>query len=264
MIFPAWTWVLIPIALVLCVSGFYKLSYLSTLARGLCLAGLSLAVLILSFAVGHVSLVLGLLCLLALICGLRRDGLAAYAVLRSAARRKYMKSQSETEMGPMLLLVQWLGFALIYVLEIFPLWYRASAEKAGNLGGWIGLVLMLAGFVLEEAADRQQIAAANENPYLPAMSGLYRLVRCPGALGECLFRTGLFISGIDAYQGLQWLPAVLAWAVSLFFVWQRLKREERRAEKNFGDLPVYREYVRSTPLILPFVPLYSVDRKEND
>ena len=73
------------------------------------------------------------------------------------------------------------------------------------------------------------------------------------------------LTGIGACRGWQWLPVVLAWAVSLYFVWRRVCREENRAGKNFGDLPVYQDYIRTTPVLIPFVPLYSFNRKkEND
>ena len=38
------------------------------------------------------------------------------------------------------------------------------------------------------------------------------------------------------------------------------KRLEKRQNKNYGDDPEYQAYVRSTPILIPFVPLYSVEK----
>jgi len=38
------------------------------------------------------------------------------------------------------------------------------------------------------------------------------------------------------------------------------RRLEIRQNKNYGADPEYQAYVQSTPIILPFVPLYSVEK----
>ena len=38
------------------------------------------------------------------------------------------------------------------------------------------------------------------------------------------------------------------------------RRLELRQDKNYGSDPEYRKYVKSVPIILPFVPLYSVKK----
>lgn len=270
MIFPAFTWVLLPVSAVLCLVGFYKLSFFSTLAKGLSLAGLSLTVLIVSLIRGDVRLPLAVLCLLGLIYGLFRDGFRAVGEMQSAARRRNLKSQKESDMSIFMLILWWLGFLLIYALLILPLWYRA-AEHDGNgaLWAWIGAALMTAGLVLEIIANVQMIKAADENPYMPALSGLFRYSRCPGACGEFLFWTGVFVSGIGIYSGLQWLLASLAYLTSLGLVLYRVSREERYALRNFGDLPAYQAYAGRTPLLFPFIPLYTLEpgglkEKEDD
>ena len=36
------------------------------------------------------------------------------------------------------------------------------------------------------------------------------------------------------------------------------RRLELRQNKNYGNDPEYQKYVKSTPILLPFIPLYSV------
>jgi hypothetical protein len=38
------------------------------------------------------------------------------------------------------------------------------------------------------------------------------------------------------------------------------RRLEIRQNKNYGDDPEYQAYVKSTPIMIPFVPLYSVEK----
>jgi hypothetical protein len=36
------------------------------------------------------------------------------------------------------------------------------------------------------------------------------------------------------------------------------RRLELRQNRNYGDDPEYQKYVKTVPIILPFIPLYSV------
>lgn len=38
------------------------------------------------------------------------------------------------------------------------------------------------------------------------------------------------------------------------------RRLELRQDKNYGADPEYQEYVRKVPIIIPFIPLYSVKK----
>ena len=38
------------------------------------------------------------------------------------------------------------------------------------------------------------------------------------------------------------------------------RRLEIRQNKNYGSDPEYQQYVKTVPILLPFVPLYSVEK----
>ena len=38
------------------------------------------------------------------------------------------------------------------------------------------------------------------------------------------------------------------------------RRLEMRQNRNYGSDPEYQKYVSSTPIMLPFIPLYSVEK----
>ena len=56
----------------------------------------------------------------------------------------------------------------------------------------------------------------------------------------------------------QWILAVLGYAGNIFVMFSGARRLELRQNKNYGDDPEYQAYVKSVPILLPFIPLYSV------
>ncbi len=96
-----------------------------------------------------------------------------------------------------------------------------------------------------------------------ATQGLYKLVRCPNYLGEITFWTGVFIAGLTTYRGLgQWIFAIVAYVAIVYIMFNGAQRMEKRQMKQYGQLPEYNEYADKTPIILPFVPLYHLNKKE--
>ena len=91
-------------------------------------------------------------------------------------------------------------------------------------------------------------------------TGLYRIVRCPNYLGEMIFWTGVLISGIGAVTGWQWLVVAIGYIGIIFVMFSGARRLEIRQNKNYGKDPEYQKYVKTVPILLPFVPLYSVEK----
>ena len=86
-------------------------------------------------------------------------------------------------------------------------------------------------------------------------------MRCPNYLGEMLFWTGTFVSGIGVYAGVaQWLAALLGYVGIIYVMFGGARRLEMRQNRSYGKDPAYQRYVRTTPIMLPFVPLYSVEK----
>lgn len=90
---------------------------------------------------------------------------------------------------------------------------------------------------------------------------LYRLVRCPNYLGEMVFWTGVLVSGIGALQGIgQWIMALIGYVGIVFVMFSGARRLEIRQNKNYGKDPEYQQCVKTVPILLPFIPLYSVEK----
>ena len=121
-------------------------------------------------------------------------------------------------------------------------------------------VVSIGGIVLEAVADKQKSEQKAKNPRFVATEGLYKIVRCPNYLGEITFWTGVFVSGVTAYQGWgQWITAILAYIAIVFIMFNGAQRLERRQKARLADDPAYAEYASKTPIILPLVPLYTLD-----
>ena len=46
----------------------------------------------------------------------------------------------------------------------------------------------------------------------------------------------------------------------IFVMFSGARRLELRQDKNYGGDPEYQAYVKSVPILLPFVPIYSVKK----
>ena len=120
---------------------------------------------------------------------------------------------------------------------------------------------MAFGIIFESIADIQKNAAKKINPKRFVDTGLYRIVRCPNYLGEMIFWTGVLISGIGAVQGAgQWAVVLTGYIGIIFVMFSGARRLEIRQDKNYGSDPEYQKYVTTVPILLPFIPLYSVKK----
>ena len=76
-----------------------------------------------------------------------------------------------------------------------------------------------------------------------------------------IFWTGVVLSGIGGVFGVgQWIMALVGYAGIIFVMFSGARRLEVRQNKNYGADPEYQKYVKSVPILLPFVPLYSVEK----
>ncbi len=117
------------------------------------------------------------------------------------------------------------------------------------------------GILFESTADMQKSIAKAQNPNRFCDSGLYRIVRCPNYLGEIIFWTGVFVTGITAYNGvLQWIAAITGYVCIVYIMFGGARRLEIRQNRNYGTDEEYQAYVKTTPILIPFVPLYSVEK----
>ncbi len=284
--------ILIIIALVVSSVGFYKYVYFISLGYGFSVAAMGVAMIIFS-GVGSTAFGMNLgtviISVLFIIYGCRLGGYLLIREIKSASYRSTMKKEIKdgSSMKMVAKVSIWVSCALLYALQVSPLLFRImfndSQIEARDAGGavaegvefanyWkdfvcvktdvvtiIGAAIMALGIILESAADLQKSKAKKLNPSRFCDTGLYKIVRCPNYLGEVLFWTGVFVSGVNIYGSVwQWIAAAFGYICIVYIMFGGARRLELRQNRNYGDDPEYQEYVKKTPILLPFVPLYSV------
>ncbi len=263
MVFPPLTWVLLLVAAALCAIGFYKFVYFMSVGYGLAVGGIGVAILIIALVRGDVTAVMAVLCLLLLIYGIRLGGFLLVREMKSAAYRKTLNAQTDKPVPIFVKIFMWIFMAVLYVMETSAIWYReATAPDGPQLCAWIGAAIMACGICLEALADKQKSAAKKIDPNKPAMTGLYKFSRCPNYFGEITFWTGVFVSGWCILEGAQWVIAILGYLMILGIMISGAQRLEKRQNKNYGDLPEYQAYVKKTPILVPFIPVYHLVKEK--
>ncbi len=263
--------VLFIIAMIVSSIGFYKYVYFISLGYGFSIAAMGVALFVIYYDV--IGIGTAAMCVLFLIYGCRLGGYLLVREIKSASYRKTM--QKEIKDGSSMKFVAkvsiWISCAFLYVLQISPLLFRMMDAKRKSDFSFgllevktdvitiVGAVIMALGILLESMADFQKSKAKKINPSRFCDSGLYKIVRCPNYLGEVLFWTGVFVSGVNIYANAwQWIAAAFGYICIVYIMFGGARRLELRQNRNYGADPEYQAYVKKTPILLPLVPLYSV------
>lgn len=256
--------VFLVVSMLFCCMGFYKFVYFMSVGYGLSVAALGVAYFVVLATQGYGWSVLTLVqCALFVVYGVRLSGFLLVRELKNLNYRKVLAEATGEGGSPMpffVKLVMWVCMGALYVLETCPVFFRAynglAAEVALPL---VGIVISVAGIVLEAAADAQKSAQKAQNPDMVATQGLFKMCRCPNYLGEILFWTGVIVSALDALSGVgQWVMALLGYVLIVVVMLNGAQRLDRRQEGRYGADPAYRAYADHTPIIFPGVPLYHI------
>lgn len=261
MVFPLNFWLLFAAAMVISSIGFKNYVWFISIGYGFAIAGEGLLMLLLygeALSVGTV-----LCCVLFIIYGCRLGGYLAYREFKVASYNKNMtgeiKDGKTVPFGVKIAI--WVTCAALYVTQVSGVFYRLLNGAADNAWVYIGAAVMLFGIVFESIADIQKNRAKKINSRRFVDTGLYRIVRCPNYLGEMIFWTGVLLSSIGAVTGIgQWAVVLVGYVGIIFVMFSGARRLEIRQNKNYGNDPEYQKYVKTVPIMVPFVPLYSVEK----
>lgn len=265
MVFPNLFWILVAVCAVLCSMGFYRFVWFMTVGYGLAVAGCGVAMLIAALIAGDFSIPYLLICILFVVYGCRLGLFLLIRETKNAVYRKTLDAQMTKPVPFFVKVVMWLAMAVLYPAQVSPVMYRlvnGGMTLGGDVLSWIGAAVMLAGVVIEAAADKQKSAAKKRNPNMVAMDGLFKICRCPNYFGEILVWTGCFLAGLNILRGWQWAVALAGYVCIVYIMISGAKRLELRQNKNYGSKKEYRDYADSTPILIPFVPIYHLVKKQ--
>ena len=253
--------VLLAAALLVSSIGFKKYVWFISIGYGFSIAAEGVAMLVMYRAT--LSLFDILLSALFIVYGVRLSGYLGYRELKSFSYKKHMTKEIKDGKGmPFgVKCAIWTTCALLYLTQVLAVFYRLQNNAADNVMAYVGAGVMALGLIFETAADVQKNNAKKKNPNRFVDTGLYRIVRCPNYLGEVIFWTGALLSGIGAVSGVgQWILVAIGYLGIFFVMLSGARRLEIRQNKNYGNDPEYQAYVKRVPILLPFIPLYSVEK----
>ena len=249
------------VALVFSSIGFKKYVWFISIGYGFSVAAIGIALLVAGR--GQLTAATAFACILFVVYGCRLGGYLAFRELRSSSYNSKMKTEIKSGDGMPIVAkcAIWGSAALLYACETSPVAFRIANGAGTDFLLIVGIIISVAGLVVETTADLQKNAAKKANPGRFVDTGLFRIVRCPNYFGEMLFWTGVFVGGIAIYAGvLQWVVALAGYLGIIYVMFGGARRLEIRQNRTYGDDPEYQRYVRTTPIMIPFVPLYSVEK----
>ena len=204
-----------------------------------------------------------------LIYGARLSGFLLVREFRSASFKKTnvakdsLAKNNEKKMPFFVLFTIWIFVAALYVAQVSPMLFRFKNESTDILLPAVGMGISVLGLIIESVADRQKSAQKKIRPDMVATKGLYRIVRCPNYFGEILTWTGVFVGGLTALSGAwEWVVACVCYVTIVFIMINGAQRLEKRQDGRYGKMQEYKDYISRTPIIFPFVPIYSLVKKK--
>ncbi len=261
MVAPLTFWLLFGAAMLISSIGFYKYVYFISLGYGFSVAGLGAIMLTIfrsSLSWGTVAA-----CVLFVLYGIRLGGYLLIRELKSASYRNKMKTEIKDgkSMSFGVKCAIWVTCGALYVTQVSPVYYRLlNGEKTDGVL-IAGIIIMAFGLVFETVADIQKNNQKKQNPKRFCDKGLYKFVRCPNYLGEMIFWTGVLVSSVNVLSGVgQWVIALIGYIGIIFVMFSGARRLEIRQNKSYGKDPEYQKYVKTVPIMVPFIPLYSVEK----
>ena len=250
----------------LCAVGFYKFVYFLSIGYGFAVAGGGIAVFIMALVVRTEAPLWVLLVQAALFLayGIRLSGFLLVREIKNAAYRKTLKEATgnEKKMPFFVLFTIWVCVAILYTAQVSPMLFRVTNNTTGVILPVIGFAVSVFGLILESIADNQKSAQKKENPDMVATKGLYKMCRCPNYLGEIIFWTGVFVSGMNTYSTVgQWITAIIAYICIVFIMFNGAQRLEKRQMARYGGNKEYNDYANKTPIIIPLLPIYHLNKQ---
>ena len=257
--------ILFGLALLISAVGFYRVVYFISIGYAFSIVAMAITVVVLLRQ--NLTWAAALQNLLLVVWGVRLGIFLVRRELQPAYGKELAEVHARSAGMPLARkAIIWVGVSLLYVIMFTPsLFVLSPAPGAtapagvGSLVQWLGLLLMAGALLMETLADQQKSAFKARFPAQFCNAGLYRWVRCPNYLGEILFWVGNWLAALLFYATpLRWLLALSGLVCIMLIMLGSTKRLEAQQDARYGKNPAYQRYVRSTPILIPFAPIYTL------
>ena len=262
--------ILLAVCAVACAVGFYKFVYFLSIGYGFAVAAGGISVLVMYF-INPTAVPLWIVLVqsaLFVAYGARLSGFLLVREIKNVTFKKTdvakdtLAKNGEKKMPVFVLATIWVFVSILYVAQVSPMLFRYDNGSTDYIVPAVGFAISVLGLIIESIADKQKSAQKKLRPDMVATKGLYRIVRCPNYLGEITFWTGIFVSGVTTYTGAgQWILAIVAFVCIVYIMFNGAQRLEKRQMERYGDNPEYNEYANKTPIIIPLLPIYHLNKK---
>ncbi|MEK9650001.1 MAG: DUF1295 domain-containing protein [Gammaproteobacteria bacterium] len=122
---------------------------------------------------------------------------------------------------------------------------------------FIGLLVFVLGFGIEVVADSQKSAfrSKSENKDKFITSGLWAISRHPNYFGEIILWVGISLMSLDFLAGKELYASITSPLFTFFLLnyVSGVRLLELRGQKKWGQDEAYKEYLRTTPKLFPFI-----------
>lgn len=258
---PALSGWLIGLTLLISALGFYQLVYFVSIGYAFSMTvmlGVALAALW-----PKLDLLVGLQCLMLGIWSLRLGIFLLWREAQSGYQKTLHTVREQYQGGLKAKFMIWIGVSFLYFCMFTPVLFHLMAQPNALPGSrvfeMLGLGLMAAGLLVETLADRQKSQFKAHNPGQFCQTGLYRWVRYPNYLGEISLWVGSWLLGLPFYTSvLQVVLSLIGLTCIVLIMMGSTKRLETSQDERYGSLPEYQAYIRSVPVLFPFIPVYSL------
>jgi steroid 5-alpha reductase family enzyme len=263
--------ILLAVCAVMCAVGFYKFVYFLSIGYGFAVAGGGIAIFVMYLINPSATPIWLVLIQMALFIayGVRLSGFLLVREFKNISFKKTdvakdtLAKNDEKKMPVFVLATIWVCVSVLYVAQVSPMLFRYNNGSTDVILPIIGFAISVFGLILESISDNQKSAQKKVRPDMVATQGLYKIVRCPNYLGEIIFWTGIFVSGITTYATVgQWIVAILAYICIVYIMFNGAQRLEKRQMARYGNDPEYTTYANKTPIIIPLLPIYHLNKVE--
>lgn len=247
--------------LLVCLIGFKKYVWFISLGYGFSISAIGIMLFVLFNDQIDIYKIIGALVLV--LYGFRLGGFLAFRELRSSFYNQKMKGEISdgSHMSFLFKIMLWLSCSLLYLLMASPIIFRFVNNDNGDLCFIIGIVISAFGIIFEALSDSPKNRSKKKNPDRFCDSGLYKIVRCPNYLGELIIWTGILISGFTTLHGIgQWTVSIIGYIGIVYIMFSGARRLELRQDRTYGNNIEYKNYIKTTPILIPLIPLYSVKK----